>query len=113
LHNWNIIKEKWAKVYPQLTKKLAMITGTTYRITSNTRNPLGAFIYTTNTVEGFHRMLRKATKTKGAFTNENALSKIIYLTILQGYGKMETASPQLEHGFTSQFLITLKTGIKA
>lgn len=36
-------------------------------------------IYTTNTVEGFHRQIRKVTKTKGAFTSETALLKTIYI----------------------------------
>lgn len=36
-------------------------------------------IYTTNTVEGFHRQIRKVTKTKGSFTSDTALMKIIYL----------------------------------
>lgn len=34
-------------------------------------------IYTTNAVEGMHRMIRKYTKTKGAFTSENALLKLV------------------------------------
>lgn len=38
-------------------------------------------IYTTNTVEGFHRQLRKVTKTKSAFTSDNALLKLLYLAI--------------------------------
>jgi transposase-like protein len=38
-------------------------------------------IYTTNAVEGFHRQVRKVTKTKGAFTNDMALMKLIYLTV--------------------------------
>lgn len=38
-------------------------------------------IYTTNAVEGLHRQLRKATKTKGAFTSEDALKKLLYLTL--------------------------------
>jgi putative transposase len=38
-------------------------------------------IYTTNVIEGFHRQLRKVSKTKGAFTNETALLKLLYLTI--------------------------------
>ena len=38
-------------------------------------------IYTTNVVEGFHRQVRKVTKTKGAFTNDMALLKLIYLTV--------------------------------
>lgn len=36
-------------------------------------------IYTTNAIEGFHRQLRKVTKTKGAFTSDMALLKLIYL----------------------------------
>jgi len=38
-------------------------------------------IYTTNTVEGFHRQLRKVTKTKGAFTSESALAKLLYMAM--------------------------------
>jgi len=36
-------------------------------------------IYTTNTIEGYHRQIRKVTKTKGAFTSDIALLKLIYL----------------------------------
>jgi len=38
-------------------------------------------IYTTNIVEGFHRQVRKATKTKGSFTSQTALEKLIFLAI--------------------------------
>ncbi|PSR55935.1 IS256 family transposase [Adhaeribacter arboris] len=38
-------------------------------------------IYSTNIVEGFHRQVRKVTKTKGAFTSDNALLKLIYLVV--------------------------------
>jgi transposase-like protein len=38
-------------------------------------------IYTTNIVEGFHRQVRKVTKTKGAFTSDNALLKLVYLVV--------------------------------
>ena len=37
-------------------------------------------IYTTNAVEGFHRQVRKVTKTKGVFPNDMALLKLIYLS---------------------------------
>lgn len=36
-------------------------------------------IYTTNTIEGFHRQVRKVTKTKGAFPSDMALLKLVYL----------------------------------
>jgi transposase-like protein len=38
-------------------------------------------IYTTNVIEGFHRQVRKVTKTKGAFTSDQALMKLIYLVV--------------------------------
>ena len=41
--------------------------------------PIRKLIYTTNAVEGFHRQVRKVTKTKGAFTNDMALLKLVYL----------------------------------
>ncbi len=40
-------------------------------------------IYTTNAVEGFHRQLRKVTKTKGAFPSDQALMKLVYLASQQ------------------------------
>ena len=41
--------------------------------------PIRRLIYTTNAVEGYHRQLRKVTKTKGAFTSDMALLKLVYL----------------------------------
>lgn len=38
-------------------------------------------IYTTNAIEGLHRMMRKTTKTKAAFVSEKALAKLLYLTL--------------------------------
>ena len=38
-------------------------------------------IYTTNTIEGFHRQIRKLTKTKGAFSSDMALQKLLYLGV--------------------------------
>ena len=38
-------------------------------------------MYTTNTVEAYYRQLRKVTKTKGAFSSDVALQKLVYLTI--------------------------------
>ena len=41
--------------------------------------PIRKLIYTTNAVEGYHRQIRKVTKTKGAFTSDMALQKLAYL----------------------------------
>jgi putative transposase len=86
----NLLQQKWIKVYPRLTVSW-------YQNWDNLSQyfkyppQIRRIIYTTNTVEGFHRMLRKATKTKGAFTNENALSKIIYFTVLKAQNKWKFA----------------------
>ncbi len=36
-------------------------------------------IYTTNTIEGYHRQIRKVTKNKGVFPNDTTLKKLVYL----------------------------------
>lgn len=36
-------------------------------------------IYTTNTVEGYHRQVRRVTKNKGVFPSDTALEKLVYL----------------------------------
>jgi transposase-like protein len=81
-----VVGKKWQKHYPRLTKSWQ---DNWDNLSCYFKYPeeIRRIIYTTNTVEGFHRMLRKATKTKGAFTNENALSKVIYLTILKALEK--------------------------
>ena len=38
-------------------------------------------IYTTNALEGLHRQLRKVTKNRSVFPNDEALTKILYLAI--------------------------------
>jgi transposase-like protein len=44
-------------------------------------------IYTTNVIEGYHRQLRKVTKTKTAYPTDEALIKIIYLTTIEAAKK--------------------------
>ena len=39
-------------------------------------------IYTTNTVEGYHRQLRKVIKTKGSFPTEQSVRKLLYLATM-------------------------------
>lgn len=52
---------------------------------------LRRLIYTTNPIESYHRMVRKATKTKGAFVSEKAVIKQIYLAILNAQTKWNGA----------------------
>ncbi len=74
------LEEKWGKKYPLVLKSW----------NNNWHNLSGYFkyppeirkmIYTTNAVEGLHRQIRKVTKTKGSFTSQTALEKLIFLAI--------------------------------
>jgi putative transposase len=49
--------------------------------------PLRRVVYTTNTIEAMHRQVRKAIKTRGAFPDEQAATKLIYLAILRAEAK--------------------------
>lgn len=49
--------------------------------TERSEGEIRRIIYTTNVVEGLHRQIRKYTKSKGSFTTQEALKKLIYLAI--------------------------------
>jgi putative transposase len=71
------LEEKWGDKYPMVLKswqtKWEHLTHY-FHYSGDIRK----LIYTTNAIEGFHRQVRKFTKTKGAFTSENALFKLVY-----------------------------------
>lgn len=72
------LTDKWGKKYPLVTDSWNNNWGklsTYFKYTESIRR----LIYTTNTIEGFHRQVRKVTKTKASFTNDMALFKLIYL----------------------------------
>ena len=75
-----LLDEKWGKKYPVPVQSWYSNwenLSTFFRFDAHIRK----VIYTTNTVEGFHRQVRKVTKTKGAFTSDNALLKLVYLVV--------------------------------
>ena len=72
------LEEKWGKRYPIVVeswRKNWHKLSTYFDYDPMIRK----LIYTTNAVEGFHRQIRKVTKTKGVFPNDMALLKLIYL----------------------------------
>jgi putative transposase len=76
---YNLLKleEKWGDKYPMVIKSWQ----SNWEHLSHYFQYSGEIrrlIYTTNAIEGFHRQVRKFTKTKGAFTSEMALFKLIY-----------------------------------
>jgi len=73
-----VLEQKWGEKYPIVIRswydnwsKLS----TYFEYTE----PIRRLIYTTNIIEGYHRQLRKVTKNKGVFPNDDALLKLIYL----------------------------------
>ena len=38
-------------------------------------------IYTTNAVEGYHRMVRKFTRSKSIFPTDDAIRKVVYMSV--------------------------------
>lgn len=74
--------EKWNKKYPQIMKSWR---DNWSELSAYFKYPqdVRRLIYTTNAVEGFHRMLRKFTKTKTTFPGDEALKKSVYLSIME------------------------------
>ena len=79
-------KEKWGKKHPVIIRSWEnnWLELTTY---FNYPYDLRKIIYTTNIIEGYHRQLRKVTKTKNAYPTDEALKKIIYLATLEAAKK--------------------------
>ncbi len=46
-------------------------------------------VYTTNTIEGLHRQVRKAIKTRGHFPDEQSATKLIYLAVIRADAKWQ------------------------
>ena len=61
-------------------------------------------IYTTNAIESLNMSLRKVTKTRGSFPNDDAIFKILYLA-LRNAAKKWTMPLQNWHGAMNQFSI--------
>jgi len=73
-------REIWDKKYPQILKSWDANwaeLSTYFKYPQEVRT----LIYTTNAVEGFHRMLRKFTKTKAIYPTDDAVRKSVYLSI--------------------------------
>ena len=80
-HNMDLLENKWARQYPVVIKSWR---NNWDRLTNYFKYPeaIRRLIYTTNTVEGYHRMVRKVTKSKGAFTSETAMLKLVFMATM-------------------------------
>jgi transposase-like protein len=79
-------KEKWGKRHPIIIRSWE---NNWLELTAYFKYPyeIRRLIYTTNVIEGYHRQLRKVTKTKTAYPTDEALIKIIYLATLEASKK--------------------------
>ena len=98
-------KIKWNKKYPEIGEKWEKNWA---ELTPFFDYPdaIKRAIYTTNAVEALHRCLRKTTKTKGAFINEQALEKLLYLTLrhnTKSWKRRVRSWPEMARSFKRQF----------
>lgn len=68
----------WSKDYPAVVKSWR---ANWHKLSTFFAYPeaIRRVIYTTNTIEAYHRQVRKVTKTKGAFPSDMGLLKLVYL----------------------------------
>lgn len=76
--NLQKLEDKWDEQYPIVIRSWKDNWDTLSAYFQFTA-PIRRIIYTTNTVEGYHRQIRKVTKNKGVFTCDSALEKLVYL----------------------------------
>jgi len=95
------LEEKWGKKYPVVIRSWNNNWERLSTFFAYTQ-PIRKMIYTTNPVEGFHRQIRKVTKTKGAFPSDMALLKLVYLATRRIEKKW--SSPLHNWGLTVQQL---------
>jgi len=72
------LESKWGKRYPMVVNSW-MNNWSELSSYFEYTEPIRRIIYTTNTVEGFNRQIRKITKSKGGFSSDEALYKLVFL----------------------------------
>ena len=73
--------KKWDKQYKEIRPKWEENWDELMAFMDYTQN-IRRMIYTTNPVEALHRVMRKITKSKGAWSNDKGLLKQLYLTLM-------------------------------
>ena len=72
---------RWDQKYPKISKSWRENwpnLSTYFKFPQEVRR----LIYTTNTIEGFNRQLRKVTKSKAVFPTDDSLLKMLYLAMV-------------------------------
>ena len=80
LNALDVFAEHWDKKYPKISQSWRdnwANLSTYFKFPQEVRR----LIYTTNTIEGFNRQLRKVTKSKSVFPTDDSLLKMLYLAM--------------------------------
>ena len=72
------LEEKWGEKYPMVINSWSN-NWAELSAYFEYSEPIRRIIYTTNTIEGFNRQIRKITKTKGGFNSDDSLMKLVFL----------------------------------
>lgn len=77
----DVFSANWDKKYPKISKSWR---NNWANLSTYFKYPqeLRRLIYTTNTIEGFNRQLRKVTKSKSVFPTDDSLFKMLYLATM-------------------------------
>lgn len=81
LFELDLFDEKWSGKYPKISvswRNNWANLSTYFKYPQEVRT----LIYTTNTIEGFNRQMRKITKSKSVFPTDDSLLKILYLAMI-------------------------------
>ena len=81
LFQLEVFDEKWGGKYPKIAiswRNNWVNLSTYFKYPQEVRT----LIYTTNSIEGFNRQLRKVTKNKGVFPTDDSLFKMLYLAMM-------------------------------
>ena len=76
----DVFSERWDKKYPKISQSWRD-NWANLSIYFKYPQELRRLIYTTNTIEGFNRQLRKVTKSKSVFPTDDSLLKTLYLAM--------------------------------
>lgn len=76
----DVFSERWDKKYPKISQSWRD-NWANLSIYFKYPQELRRLIYTTNTIEGFNRQLRKVTKSKSVFPTDDSLLKMLYLAM--------------------------------
>lgn len=99
------LEETWGRKYPVVIKSWRSNWHHLTRFFDYSKS-IRKIMYTTNIIEGFNRQIRRITKTKGAFTSETALIKLLYLVqqdITQKWSGMHPGWKQVKQELVIKF----------